>query len=190
MGEMLTRLERKELVTKGINVTVDSQLGKVRFEKDNKVLSVDFDPVLMTPVVEGDRLLGNALGQTRQHAQRLGTFLSQAGSAIAGITTGFKVDLEIKGTGFKVASKTVDGKVVLVFQLGYSNESASTYVMPDNVIAKIGTPTQLSLESIDKQALGQVAANIRSLRKVNPYKGKGILVKGQVLILKETKKKK
>lgn len=188
MGEMLTRLERKELSIKGINVTVDKQQGVVRFEKDTKCMNVVFDPTLMLPAVEGECLLGNALGQTRQHAQRLGTFLSLSSAAIVGITTGFKVDLEIKGTGFKVASKTVDGKIVLVFQLGYSNETK--YVMPSNVLVKITTPTQLSLESIDKQALGQVSANIRRLRKVNPYKGKGILVKGQVLILKETKKKK
>lgn len=190
MSEMLTRLERKPLITKGIAVTVDSSKEQVVFEKDKKTLKVTFDANLIMPAVENDRLVVKTHGNSREHAQRLGTFLSLANAAIIGVTTGFKQDFEIKGTGYKVASQSVDGKTVLVFQLGYSNESASTYVLPENVVAKITTPTQFSLESIDKQALGQVSSDVRLLRKVNPYKGKGVLLKGQVLILKETKKKK
>jgi large subunit ribosomal protein L6 len=188
MGEMLTRLERKELSTKGIKVTINASQGIVCFEKNAQIINVNFDVNFLQPVLEADILTGNATGQTAKHAQLLGTFISLSRAAIEGLTSGFKVELEIKGTGFKVASKTEEGKVILIFQLGYSNEVK--YEMPSTVTAKIATPTQFSLESIHKQVLGQVSAHIRSLRKVNPYKGKGILVKGQVLILKETKKKK
>lgn len=187
MGEVLTRLERKELNTKGLKVTIDPK-GTVCFEKGTQSINVAFNTEFLQPSLKDDVLTGNSTGQTREHAQLLGTFISLAAAAIEGLTKGFKIDLEIKGTGFKVASSTENGEVILTFQLGYSNEVR--YKLPNTVTAKIATPTQISLESIHKQALGQASAHIRSLRKVNPYKGKGILVKGQVLILKETKKKK
>jgi len=185
---MLTRLERKELNIKGINVTIDSQKGMVHFEKDKKFLNVLFNPALLSPEVKDECIACHAQGETRQHAASLGTFLSQSGSAMVGLRTGFKLDLVIKGTGFKVAGQMVDGNMVLTFQLGYSNDVK--YVVPVIVNVKITTPTQFSLESIDKQALGQVSAHIRRLRKVDPYKGKGIMLQGAVLVLKEIKKKK
>lgn len=186
---LLTRLARSPIDLQGVKAEVLSNQNCLQFEKNGKTLSVAYDANLLDPVLDQGKLDWTAKGETRDHARCLGTAISLSKSAVEGLTKGFKVDLEIKGTGFKVASQNgTDGQVILVFQLGYSNET--TYKLPSNVIAKITTPTQFSLESTDKQALGQVSAEIRRLRKVNPYKGKGILVKGSVLILKETKKKK
>jgi len=189
MAHLLTRLARNPIDLQGTQVVIEATAGTVVFEKNGKNRSLSYDASLLDVSAENGTLRWTAKAETKEHARRLGTAISLSKSAIEGLTKGFKVDLEIKGTGFKVASQnSADGKVVLVFQLGYSNET--TYTLPASVSVKIATPTQFSLESIDKQALGQVSAEIRSLRKVNPYKGKGILVKGAVLILKETKKKK
>ncbi len=189
MAHLLTRLARNPIGLQGVHAKIDAIEGRVVFEKNGKNQVLKYDASLLSVSVENETMTWNAIAETKEHARCLGTAISLSKSAIEGLTKGFKVDLEIKGTGFKVASQNgADGKVVLVFQLGYSNET--TYTLPSSVSVKIATPTQFSLESIDKQALGQVSAEIRSLRKVNPYKGKGILVKGSVLILKETKKKK
>ncbi|MBM4222224.1 MAG: 50S ribosomal protein L6 [Gammaproteobacteria bacterium] len=187
MAQMLTRLERQPLNIKGLKVTVQPE-GKVVFNRGNQDLVVVFDPALLEAVVESDILTFSPTGSERLHAQRLGTAISLSRSAIVGLTTGFKVDLEIKGTGFKVASQVEQGKTVLTFQLGFSNDVK--YTLPENVLVKITNPTTFSLESISRQALGQVSAQIRRLRKPNRYKGKGIFEKGQVFVLKETKKKK
>jgi large subunit ribosomal protein L6 len=83
--------------------------------------------------------------------------------------------MEIVGTGYRVAAKGND----LEFALGFSHPVLVT--APDGISFKVETPTRFAVEGIDKQKVGEVAANIRKLRKPDPYKGKGVRYRGEVI---------
>ncbi|NBV28336.1 50S ribosomal protein L6 [bacterium] len=184
---MLTRLERTDLNTKGVTVTIDEKNRVVSFQKGDQRLEHRYHKVLK-PVLENGILSYIPLEENPESAMQLGTAISISRSNIQGLIQPFKQELELKGTGFKAALKNVDGKNTLVLTLGKSHDDI--YVIPADIKVTVSTPTQLVLESISKHALGQASAKIRRFRKVDAYKGKGILIKGQVLVLKETKKKK
>lgn len=98
-----------------------------------------------------------------------------ASNAVVGVSAGFTRELDIVGIGYR---GEVKGNVI-VFLLGYSHPIE--YVLPEGIDAKIDKNTHLILSGIDKQALGQVAANVRMLRPPEPYKQKGIRYTGEVL---------
>jgi large subunit ribosomal protein L6 len=93
---------------------------------------------------------------------------------VIGVTDGYEKRLEIVGVGYRVVSK---GPTQLEFALGYSH--SITFDAPDGVTFAVETPTRFAVQGIDKQAVGEVAANIRKLRKPEPYKGKGIRYAGE-----------
>jgi large subunit ribosomal protein L6 len=93
---------------------------------------------------------------------------------VSGVTDGFQKKLEIVGVGYRVLSK---GPTQLEFQLGYSH--SITVNAPEGVTFTVEGPTKLTVEGIDKQVVGEVAANIRKLRKPEPYKGKGVRYAGE-----------
>jgi large subunit ribosomal protein L6 len=93
---------------------------------------------------------------------------------VSGVTDGFQKKLEIVGVGYRVLSK---GPTQLEFQLGYSHPI--TVNAPEGVTFTVEGPTKLTVEGIDKQVVGEVAANIRKLRKPEPYKGKGVRYAGE-----------
>ena len=93
---------------------------------------------------------------------------------VSGVTDGFQKKLEIVGVGYRVLSK---GPTQLEFQLGYSHPI--TVDAPEGVTFTVEGPTRLTVEGIDKQVVGEVAANIRKLRKPEPYKGKGVRYAGE-----------
>lgn len=185
---MLTRLERRKIDVKGVDVSIDAKLGKVHFKRQNSELVFQYSPLHLEASLEGDILVYKALGDTKKHAQLLGTAIATSCNHIEGLLKGYKIELEIRGTGYKVASENKNGAVVLVLQLGYSNEVR--YQLPSIVKATIATPTLFTLESYDKQVVYQTSASIRRIRKLSAYKGKGIIPKGMTITLKETKKKK
>ena len=100
-----------------------------------------------------------------------------------GVTEGFKKELEINGVGYRAAAQ---GNV-LKLQLGYSHEV--NFDVPEGVTVTTPKQTEVIVEGIDQQLVGQVAANIREWRKPEPYKGKGIKYKGEFIFRKEGKKK-
>jgi len=106
---------------------------------------------------------------------RHGLIRSLVANSVTGVSTGFQKDLEIVGIGYRAELK---GNVV-VFALGYSH--AIEYVIPEGIQIAVDKQTRLSVTGIDKQRVGQVAATIRSLRKPDPYKNKGIRYAGEVL---------
>ena len=110
-----------------------------------------------------------------EHAALHGLTRALAANAIQGVSTGFIRELDIVGIGYRADIK---GKVA-IFTLGYSHPIE--VLLPDGVDLKIDKQTHLILSSYDRQLLGQVAANIRSLRKPDPYKNKGVRYTGEVL---------
>jgi large subunit ribosomal protein L6 len=93
---------------------------------------------------------------------------------VVGVTDGYEKRLEIVGVGYRVLSK---GPTQLEFQLGYSHPIV--FNAPDGITFAVETPTRLGVQGIDKQLVGEVAANIRKLRKPEPYKGKGVRYAGE-----------
>ena len=102
---------------------------------------------------------------------------------VTGVSEGFKKELEIQGVGYRAA---LQGNV-LKLQLGYSHEV--NFEVPSDVTVTSPKQTEIVVEGIDEQVVGQVAANIREWRKPEPYKGKGIRYKGEYIFRKEGKKK-
>ena len=92
---------------------------------------------------------------------------------VEGVTEGFEKQLEIQGGGYRVQAQGSD----LVFSLGYSHQIPVK--APDGITFEVASPTRFSVKGIDKQQVGQVAADIRRLRKPDPYKGKGVRYAGE-----------
>jgi len=135
---------------------------------------------LNVPVASGVRVteIGGELHVVRasdEHAAAHGLTRALLANAVQGVSNGFTKDLEIVGIGYRA---DVKGKVA-TFTLGYSHPIE--FLLPDGVDLKIDKQTQLQLSGFDRQLVGQVAANIRALRKPDPYKNKGIRYKGEVL---------
>jgi len=93
---------------------------------------------------------------------------------VVGVTDGYEKKLEIVGVGYRVLSK---GPTQLEFQLGYSH--SITFNAPEGITFTVESPTKLGVQGIDKQLVGETAANIRKLRKPEPYKGKGVRYAGE-----------
>ena len=122
-------------------------------------------------------------GLSKRARQQWGMSRTQVANLVEGVTTGFKKEMEITGVGYRAA---VQGKV-LKLSLGYSHDV--DFEIPAGVTITTPKPTEIIVEGIDQQVVGQVAANIREWRKPEPYKGKGIKYKGEFIFRKEGKKK-
>ncbi len=132
---------------------------------------------------EDNMLIVKPRGDSKRARAMWGTSRSLLNNMVKGVDEGFSVALEINGVGYRAA---IDGKD-LVLQLGYSHEVR--HAIPEGITITCERPTQLVVSGADRQAVGQVAAIIRSYRKPEPYKGKGIKYVDEILIRKEGKKK-
>lgn len=112
-----------------------------------------------------------------------GTARTLLNNLVVGVSAGFERKLQLIGVGYKAAAK---GKV-LSLSLGFSHPLDID--LPEGVTAETPTPTEIVLKSIDKQLLGQIAANIRAYRAPEPYKGKGVRYADENVLRKEAKKK-
>ena len=122
-------------------------------------------------------------GSSKRARQQWGMSRTQVQNCVTGVTEGFKKELEISGVGYRAA---VQGKV-LKLSLGYSHDV--DFDIPDSVTITAPKPTEVTIEGIDQQVVGEVAANIRKWRAPEPYKGKGIRYKDEYIFRKEGKKK-
>ena len=102
---------------------------------------------------------------------------------VKGVSEGFARTLELRGVGYRAQLQGTD----LVMQLGFSHEIR--FAVPQGITIKVVTPTEIEITGNSKQQVGQVAADIRGFRPPEPYKGKGVRYKGEVVIMKEGKKK-
>lgn len=121
--------------------------------------------------------------KTKNFRMLWGTSRSLVQNLITGVHEGFKVNLEIEGVGYRAATQDK----TLKLQLGYSHDI--DFLIPDGIQIKCGKPTEVSIMGADRQQVGQVAAEIRSFRPPEPYKGKGIRREKQFVLRKEGKKK-
>ena len=131
---------------------------------------------------EDESLVVHRENDERQSKALHGLTRSLINNMVIGVTEGYSKQLELVGVGYRVQAK---GKTNLEFQLGFShpvNVSA-----PDGIEFDVPSPTELNISGIDKQMVGQVAAEIRALKKPEPYKGKGIRYAGERIIRKAGK---
>ena len=132
---------------------------------------------------EGETIVFKALGNSNHANAMSGTMRALVAGMVTGVTKGFEKRLALVGVGFRAQAQ--GDKLSLA--LGYSHPVVHT--MPKGI--KVATPTQteIVISGVDKQLVGQVAAEVRAYRPPEPYKGKGVRYRDEVIVLKETKKK-
>jgi len=158
-------------VPSGVDVAVDERLVTVKGPKGTLSHQVaapitveKSDGVLDVKRPDDERISRSLHGLTR-------TLIA---NMVTGVTEGYEKKLEIVGVGYRVLSK---GPTQLEFQLGYSH--SITFTAPEGITFTLESPTKLGVQGIDKQLVGETAANIRKLRKPEPYKGKGVRYSGE-----------
>lgn len=132
---------------------------------------------------ENNQIWVKPRGESKRARAMWGTSQSILSNLVTGVTDGYSKTLEITGVGYRAA---VQGNT-LNLQLGYSHDV--NYPIPDGIEIKCENQTTIEVSGADKQAVGQVAAEIRAFRKPEPYKGKGIRYRGEQILRKEGKKK-
>ena len=148
------------------DIKVSANGNVITFAKGNKSMDLDTKGNV-TFEIEGNTLTFKNLSDSREHRAFWGTYRALAQNIVTGLTTGYEKKLEINGVGYRAAVK---GKV-LNLQLGFSHDI--NYDLPEGIEAAV-EKNVIVLKSHDKQLLGQVAAEIRSFRPPEPYKGKGV----------------
>ncbi|MDH5656953.1 MAG: 50S ribosomal protein L6 [Spirochaetia bacterium] len=146
-------------------ITVKGPLGEVKSPLPQGI-SLD---------VDGNVAKVKRTDDSRQQKERHGLTRALLNNSLAGVSTGWKKNIELVGVGYRVQLK---GKE-LVFSLGYSHEIK--FPVPEGVKAQVSDQTKLEITGIDKQLVGQVASNIRALRPPEPYKGKGVKYSDEVI---------
>ena len=137
----------------------------------------------VVPSIENGNLIVKPANGSVKAQKMWGTYRSLASNVIKGVSEGFTKELEVNGVGYRVQIKGKD----LVLQLGYSHEIR--HPIPEGIVIKCETQNEISVFGVDKQAVGSVAAKIRSYRPPEPYKGKGVKYKDEIILRKEGKKK-
>jgi large subunit ribosomal protein L6 len=159
-------------VPSGVDVTVAERVVTVKGPKGT------LSHTVAAPITV-DRGDDGAIEVSRPNDERLSKSLhgltrTLIANMVQGVTQGYEKRLEIVGVGYRVLSR---GPAELEFQLGYSHPI--TFTAPEGVSFTVDGPTRLAVQGIDKQVVGEVAANIRKLRKPEPYKGKGVRYAGE-----------
>jgi large subunit ribosomal protein L6 len=160
-------------VPSGVDVTVADQLVTVTGPKGTLTHSIA-EPIAIERDDSGT-LLVTRPNDERQSRALHGLTRSRVANMVTGVTNGFEKAMEIQGVGYRVQAKGSD----LEFALGYSHPVPVK--APEGITFVVETPTRFIVRGIDKQRVGEVAANIRKLRKPDPYKGKGVRYQGEVV---------
>ncbi len=177
----MSRIGKKAIaVPSGVTANVEGQTVKMKGPKgalqvvlhDDIAAKMDKGAVSISPRSE-----------TKRARSLWGTSRTQVANLIAGVTKGFEEKLEITGVGYRAS---VQGKT-LQLQLGFSHDV--NFPIPEGIAIATPKPTEVVITGIDKQKVGQVAAEIRGYRQPEPYKGKGVKYVGEYIFRKEGKKK-
>ena len=162
-----------EVTIDGAAVAVSGKLGRL----DARIAPE------VSAVLEDGRVVVAPLGESKRARQMWGLARTVINNMVVGVSQGFHKDLQIEGVGYRAQ---VEGRT-LTLDLGYSHRIR--YPIPDGIEIACERPTAIRVAGADRQAVGQVAAEIRAFRKPEPYKGKGIRYVGEYVRRKEGKKK-
>ena len=177
----MSRIGKKPVaLVKGVSASISGQTIEVKGPKGTRSFTAGDDVTLS---IEGETVKVTPRGLSKRARQQWGMSRSMIQNLVDGVTGGFKKEMEIQGVGYRAA---MAGNV-LKLSLGYSHEV--NFEVPAGVTVATPKQTEIVVEGIDQQQVGQVAANIREWRKPEPYKGKGIRYKGEFVFRKEGKKK-
>ncbi|GGO83658.1 50S ribosomal protein L6 [Wenjunlia tyrosinilytica] len=160
-------------VPAGVDVTIDGRTVQVKGPKGS--LSHTVAAPIEIARDEDDKLVVTRPNDERQSKALHGLSRTLVANMITGVTAGYRKSLEISGVGYRVAAKGSS----LEFSLGYSHPIVVE--APEGISFQVESPTKLHVDGIDKQKVGEVAANIRKLRKPDPYKAKGVKYAGEVI---------
>jgi large subunit ribosomal protein L6 len=158
-------------VPSGVDVTIDGQQVTVKGPKGTLSHTV-IEPISVVRDEDGTIRVTRPDDERRNRAMH-GLSRTLINNLVVGVTAGYEKKMEIHGVGYRVALKGS----TLEFSLGYSHPISVE--APDGVTFAVETPTRFSVQGIDKQLVGEVAANIRKLRRPDPYKGKGVRYAGE-----------
>ena len=162
----------------GVKVNVEGSLVKVEGPK-GKLSQEVTDGILVK--ADGSQVIIECADGSIGLRQKHGLFRTLIADMVEGVTNGFSKNLEIIGVGYKVAMKGKD----LDLSMGFSHPVI--FKAPEGIEFSVDGTTKISVKGIDKQLVGQVAANIRKIRKPEPYKGKGIRYAGEYVAMKAGK---
>ncbi len=163
-------------VPAGVEITLDGQAVTVKGPKGTLSHTVPA-PITLSRAEDGT-LLVTRPDDERESRSLHGLTRSLVANMVTGVTDGYAKGMEIRGVGYRVAAKGSD----LEFALGYSHPVP--VAAPEGISFEVQSPTRFVVRGIDKQKVGEVAANIRKLRKPDPYKGKGVRYEGEQIKLK------
>ena len=170
----MSRIGRKAItVPAGVEITIDGQTVRVKGPKGE--LSHTLAEPIKAEKAEDGTLQVSRPNDERRAKELHGLSRTLVANMVVGVTEGYKKTLEISGTGYRVTAKGQD----LEFALGFSHPVVVT--APAGITFAVERPTVFSVAGIDKQLVGEVAANIRKIRKPEPYKGKGVRYQGEVI---------
>ena len=155
----------------GVDVTIDGQKVSVKGPKGTLELAVA-EPISVSRNDEGAVVVARPDDERRNRSLH-GLSRTLVANLVTGVTQGYTTKMEIFGVGYRVVAK---GNT-LEFALGYSHPVIIE--APEGITFAVETPTKFSVSGIDKQKVGQISANIRRLRRPDPYKGKGVRYEGE-----------
>ncbi len=177
----MSRIGKKPVaVPGGVTATVDGQKVSMKGPK-GELSFVAHDLVAVEKSADG--IAVSPRDESKQARSMWGMSRTMVANLVTGVTKGFERKLEITGVGYKAA---VQGKS-LNLALGYSHDI--NYPIPAGITIVTPRPTEIVISGIDRQQVGQVAAEIREYRGPEPYKGKGVRYAGEFIVRKEGKKK-
>ncbi|HUD29885.1 MAG TPA: 50S ribosomal protein L6 [Novosphingobium sp.] len=177
----MSRIGKKPVaIPGGVTAKIENGILSVKGPKGTLTLGLS-DQV--TYAVEGEAVAVQPVGNSKQARSHWGLQRTLVSNLMEGVTNGFTKVLDIKGVGYRASSQ---GKT-LKLQLGYSHDV--DIAVPEGIEIKTPDNTTVEISGIDKQKVGQIAAEIRRWRKPEPYKGKGIAYRGEFIFRKEGKKK-
>mgnify|MGYP001804379440 CR=1 FL=1 len=177
----MSRIGKKPIeLPSGVEANVSGQTVTVKGPKGSRAFTATDDVSIK---VDGGVVTIEPRGKSKRAKQQWGMSRTMVGNLVTGVTDGFKKELEINGVGYRAAAQ--GNKLTL--NLGYSHDVI--FDVPEGVTVTCPKNTEVVVEGIDQQLVGQVAANIREWRAPEPYKGKGIKYKDEYIFRKEGKKK-
>ncbi len=164
----------------GVEITLSAEQVKVKGPLGSLALALTGQ---VKVVNENGTLSFEPVGESRESNAMSGTVRALVNNMVNGVSKGFSKKLNLVGVGYRAA---VQGDK-LNLSLGYSHPVV--YQLPAGTTAVTATPTEIVISGVDRQVVGQVAADVRAYRPPEPYKGKGVRYSDEVVVIKETKKK-